>query len=156
MNKKILILNDQRVVDLNNTTELHIYKLKHPKTNELHSFLLLENALYELVSYNQETSMFVDEWVQSEGLVYFGTKFNLNYFFLSICFSNKSKSYSFNQLLTQLLESSSIDIKSKEATFLIEKLEQDLPEVLERLFDLDDDKQEIKIKFILQWKSGFK
>ena len=144
MNKKIVILNDRRVVDLSNTAELPMYKLKHPKTNEPHSFLLVANALYELVSYNQETSVFVDEWVQSEGLVYFGTKFNLNYFFLSICFMNKSKSYSFNQLITALLESSSIDVKSKEATLLMDKLEQELSDVL---FDLDNDKQEIKIKF---------
>jgi hypothetical protein len=112
---KILILNDAKLTELLNTKEssFKIIKLKHPKQNESTPFILVQSEnsnsslnLYELISYTQDMgSIFINDYVQSECMVYFSTKFNLRYFlidFLSV--SNQSDFSSLNEFKEKFLK----------------------------------------------------
>lgn len=117
---KILILNDAKLTELLNAKEssFKIIKLKHPKQNESVPFILVQSEnsnsslnLYELISYTQDMgSIFINDYVQSECMVYFSTKFNLRYFlidFLSV--SSQSDFSSLNEFKEKFLKHILVD-----------------------------------------------
>lgn len=86
MVKKLLILNDLTRKSLSNK-ELKLVRLKHPKSNDLVPFLIVESCddllLYELISYSPEmASVFIDDFVQSDALLYMASPFNIIYFLM--------------------------------------------------------------------------
>ena len=93
LNKKKLVIANYSEI-FTDQSEINLVKLKHPKTNDLHSFLLVKDVekkgtLFELVTYSQEIgSVFIDNHVQSDNVTYFATKFDIVYFLLSLSDSN--------------------------------------------------------------------
>lgn len=90
LDKKKLVIANYSEIFTSKSTEINLVKLKHPKTNDLHSFLIVKDgkkksAIFELVSYSQDiSSVFIDNYVQSDSVTYFATKFDIVYFLLSL------------------------------------------------------------------------
>lgn len=149
--KKILILND---ISLNSANSISIVKLKHPKLNELVSFVLVENGpstdLYELMSYSQEMgSLFIDDYVQSECCINIGNRFNLKYFLIEFLYQkSKAEFKSLDEFKLKFLESIISDKLEKEQKDLVIKKLKELDfSNLNSLFDVEDEKKSFIIKF---------
>ena len=144
--KKLLILNQESLLsELKNAKSeviLTVKKFKHPKTNEPRSFLMMPNfEFYELVKYEPEfSSVFIGNFVQSNINMCFATKFNVNYFLISILHIKQGEYVSLdNMFLNDEITNKSVNLKE----FI--KNEQ-----LDGLFDLEkDNKDDVKVKFNL-------
>ncbi|CAF0738000.1 unnamed protein product [Brachionus calyciflorus] len=145
--KKILILNQTKIVDSADLKTIGILNLKHPKEGEKVPFLIHETCddliIYELINYTQETScLFIDNYIQTDSLIYFLTKFNLCYFiidFLTNCdqFEFESVDEFKSKLFKYLTD-------SKEEFSSLSKLK--LPD-LKLFFDVTEDESKFEIIF---------
>ena len=137
MLKKIMIVN-HGLKEVDN--DLDIIKLKHPKSNELRSFLLISDELFELVSLGQDgSSLFVDDFVQSDFQCVLATKFDLKYLLISLCARNSNDYASIESLKEILLEQTSSNNNS------IKNLKVDGD--LSVLFDVRKIKEKVEIKY---------
>lgn len=171
MTKKIVILNNQNRKSLEEN-ELKLVNLKHPKTAELVPFLLATNettlSVYELISYAQDTSsIFVDNYVQSDPSVYLASEFNLKYFLIDFVYnSNEIQVESIDSFKEKFLQNLLTGDKSSPVgDFNIPKLARKLTVInelyLDELFVIkrqDTGKNPIKIVFskskCIDWIKG--
>lgn len=118
MIKKLLIINRQSLKSLDGK-QLAILNLKHPRVNEPLPFLAVETndaiRIYELMSYSPElSSVFINDYVQSDAYVYLAAEFNIAYF--TIAFVSESRGAiefksldEFKRLLLANLTSNTLD-----------------------------------------------
>lgn len=97
MVKKFLILNGESLSSIRDE-DLKLIKLKHPKSNELTPFLLVEKEdtvnFYQLISYTDEnSSVFIDDYVQSQSFVYLSSPFNINYLLIDFISTSTNSKY---------------------------------------------------------------
>lgn len=143
--KKLVILNQEILLSLfkNDKSEvnLSVKRFMHPKTSEPRLFVIRPNfQFYELVKYEPEfSSVFIDDFVQSNINMFFATKFNVNYFLISILYNKEGEEVSLDNLVLN------DEIKNKSV-----KLKEFIDiEQLETLFDFKKDDDDVKIKFNL-------
>jgi hypothetical protein len=144
--KKLVILNQDILLSLfkNDKSEmnLNIKKFMHPKTSEPRLFVIMPNfQFYELIKYEPEfSSVFINDFVQSNINMFFATKFNVNYFLISILYSKEGEEVSlYNLVLNDEIKNKSVNLKE----FI------DIGK-LEILFDIKkNDDDDVKIKFNL-------
>ena len=147
MVKKILIVNHPEIESLKDSgNHIDILKLKHPKSNELRSFALISDDLYEFISLNQDgNSMFIDDSVQSDYQCVFATKFDFRYFLISTL-QSRSEYISIEDVKSCLIDQSSADenVKKTLSTFLKNiTISKDLDD----LFDVKKSSKKIEIKY---------
>jgi len=156
---KIVILNDAKLTECLNSNEssFKTIKLKHPKLNQFTPFILVQNEtiessfnLYELVSYTQDMgSLFINEYVQSECLLYFSTKFNMRYFLIDFVSTTSQSDFSSlkefkEKFLKYILEEASVDNKIK--TLFENSIES---AQLKEFCDIKEDAKGFCVKFSL-------
>ena len=147
---KLVILNDENLTKVLNSGEpsFSIVKLKHPKLTEKTPFIYVKDdefRLYELISYTQEMgSLFINEHVQSECLVYFSTKINFNYFLIDFVSTTKQTEYDsfleFKQkFMEHLCSSDANQFDAINMDFMLTGLKE--------FCDVNEDKKKLNVKF---------
>lgn len=166
MTKKLIILNSSSLnkLELNENETFLIVKLKHPKLNELAQFLLIKSLdnidlydLYELINHNNElTSLFIDDYVQSDSLIYFASKFNFNYFLIDLLSKSGSSFIKLKDVKLKLIEQNkeTISSKSNEEDILLNKFNLNTNN-LSKLFDAKQSEDDMELKFnskkLIEW-----
>ena len=145
--KKLIIINEESLLSLFKKDEgelsLGIRRFIHPKTNEPRLFLMIPDvSLFELVKYEPEiSSAFIDNHVQSAFNMCFATKFNVNYFLISILYNKPSEYLSLENICIN-------DESTKEEIYLKQFINS---KELEILFDVSkEETNELRIKFNLE------
>lgn len=145
--KKILILDQNDKVELNEADKISLLYLRHPKEGQKVPFFVYESpdgiSLYEMINYCQENScVFIDEYTQTDSFIYFLTKFNLGYFIID--FMTNTDQFGFE---------SETDFKKKLFFFLSESnfeedflLKLNFPR-MENFLDLEKSDLSIEITF---------
>jgi hypothetical protein len=145
-----LVVN-QNDDDHNDGKELFIdlIKLKHPKQNVTTQFCFIQNSLYEMIEYstNDLSSVFIDDYVQSDCFTYFISKFNLVYFLINFLSNSTNVEFkSLDDLKLKLIDNICEDENDRQK--LKDHLDFIQKDQIEKLFDLKENSGKIvQIKF---------